>query len=118
MSVDTVLKSTINGLVAGGAHNGVNASLTITLPYVVFRQISGNPENGLKGYMGLTEYRYQVDVFAASPEQAKGLALGTIKASIIASTLEGIMTFSMAGEYDGDDKSHQYITEYTIWATE
>jgi hypothetical protein len=118
MPVDTTLKSTLNALVAGGAHNGINESLTITLPYIVFRQISGNPENGLLGYVGLTAYRYQVDVFSRTPEQARALALGTVKTAIVASSLAGLLIFSASGQYDGDDKSHQYITEYTIWATE
>jgi hypothetical protein len=118
MPVDTSLKTALNGLVAGGCHNSVNEALTITLPYIVFRQISGNPENGLLGYSGLTKYRYQVDVFARTPEQARALALGSIKAAIVAAPLAGMLIFSASGEYDGDDKSHQYHTEYTIWATE
>lgn len=116
MSVDTVLKGLIAPLVAGGCHNEVNASTTITKPYVVFHEISAIPENGLQGYLGLTRFRYQVDVFAASPEHAKGLALGTIKSAIVGSSLEGLLISHMSGEYDEVTKTHQYITEYQIWA--
>jgi hypothetical protein len=116
MSVDTVLKGLIAPLVAGGCHNGVNASATITKPYVVFHEISAIPENGLLGYMGLTRFRYQVDVFAVTIEQAKALALGTIKAAIVGSSLEGLLIAHMAGEYSDLDKTHQYTTEYQIWA--
>jgi len=116
MSTETTLKTLINPLVAGGCHNAVNASATIVCPYVVFQEITAVPENGLLGYMGLTRSTYQVDVFAKSPEQAKGIALGTIKTALVTSALEGLLTFHMVGEYSELDKTHQYITEYVIWA--
>ena len=118
MSVETTLKSLINPLVAGGCYNGVNTSNTITTPYVVFHEISGIPANGLSvEYLGLTRFRYQVDVFAKSPEQAMGLAVGTIRTAITGSaTLNGTMVFQMKGQYSEFDKTYQYITEYEIWA--
>jgi len=117
MTTEATLKTLINPLVAGGCWNVVNPSATIVYPYVVFQEISALPENGLIGYMGLSRYRYQVDVFAKSPEQARALAMGTIKAAIVASTLEGLLVFHMVGEYSEVDKTYQYITEYQIWAT-
>lgn len=116
MSTETTLKTLINPLVAGGCHNVINVASPIVVPYVVFQEISSIPENGLKGYMGLTQSQYQVDVFAKSPEQAKALALGTIKTALVTSTLEALLTFHMVGDYSDLDKTHQYITEYTIWA--
>jgi len=117
MTTESTLKTLIAPLVGGGCHNSVNASPSITYPYVVFNEISALPANGLKGYMGLTSYQYQIDVFAKSPEQAKALALGTIKAAIVSSSvLQGTLTFHMGGEYSEIDKTHQYITEYQIWS--
>jgi len=116
MSTETTLKTLLNSLVAGGCHNGMNTNSPVVAPYIVFHEIGGVPANGLKGYMGLTMFRYQVDVFAKSPEQAKGLALGTIKTAIVGSTLEGLLTFQAKGEYSELDKTYQYITEYQIWA--
>lgn len=116
MTIESLLKSRIAPLVAGGCHNVANTSATLALPYVVFQEISAIPANGLLGYVGMTKYQFQVDVIAKSPEQAKGLALGTIKSEIIAAGVEGLLTFHMVGEYSEIDKTYQYITEYTIWA--
>lgn len=117
MTVSATLKTLITPLVTGGCHNRVNKSTTITTPYVVFYEVSGVPENGISGYLGLTRYRYQVDVIAKSQEQARSLALGTIKTAITTSaTLRGELIFQSDGQYSPVDKSHQYITEYTIWA--
>lgn len=116
MTIESTLKSLINPLVAGGCHNVVNASAAIVYPYAVFQEISAIPENGLAGYVGLTRYSYQIDIIAKSPEQAKGLALGAIRSAVIASSLDGLLTFHMVGEYSEVDKSYQYITEYQIWA--
>lgn len=118
MSAETALKSVVGPLVAGGCHNGINTSLSITKPYVVFHEISGVPVNTIHGtYGGKTRSRYQVDVFAETLEEAKGLAIGTIKTAINnSSLLEGELIFQMNGEYSGTDKTHQYITEYLIWS--
>lgn len=119
MSVDTTLKSLINALpeITGGCHNGVDNSSTITVPYVVFHEISGVPETGISvPYLGLTRFRYQVDVFAKSPEAAKGIALEVVRPAIVNSELEGLMVFQTKGQYSELDKTHQYITEYEIWA--
>ena len=119
MSTETTLKSLINPLVTGGCHNQVNASSTITLPYVVFYEIFGTPVTIIHtpGYGGITESRYQIDVFAASPEQAKGLALSTIKDAITNSTvLEGLLVNQLSGQYSELDKTYQYIVEFQIWA--
>ena len=117
MSIETELKSLITPLVAGGCFNTANLSSTVVLPYVVFYEISGIPEQTIHGPAGITNHRYQVDVFARSPEQAKALALGTIKTAIEDSTvLGGTLIFHMVGEYNPSDRTYQYITEYQIWA--
>lgn len=117
MSVDTTLKSLITPLVAGGCHRGVNDSQQIVAPYVVFHEIYGEPLNTISDYTGVTKSRYQVDVFAKTPEQAKGLALGVIMEAIQSSPIiQGDLIFRMDGQYSDLDKTYQYITEYTIWA--
>ena len=117
MTTEATLKSLITPLVAGGCHDGINITYPLVVPYVVFHEITGVPENTLSGYAGLTKSRYQVDTFARSPEQAKGLALGTIKSAITGSSvLRGLLVFQMKGQYSELDKTHQYITEYEIWA--
>lgn len=117
MPVDTDIKTALNSLVAGGCHSVVNASATITKPYIVFHIISAIPANGIVGYLGLTEYTVQIDVFAQTPEHARSLALGTIKNAIVGSAaLQGTLTMHLNGEYSDIDKTHQYITEYQIWA--
>ena len=119
MSTETTLKTLINTLVAGKCHNGVNTSKNIVVPYVVFHEISGVPVNTITAYAGLTQCRFQVDVFAKSPEEAKGLALGTIRTAIESSAvLQGQLIFKMKGQYSELDKTHQYITEYYIWAAQ
>lgn len=116
MSTESTLKALIDPLVAGGCHNGVNTDSTITTPYVVFHEISGVPLNTVSEYSGSTQCQYQIDVFARSPEQAKGLALSTIQDAISDSLiLQGELTFRMNGQYSDLDKTYQYITEYTIW---
>lgn len=117
MSVETELKTLITPLVAGGCYNTANLSTTVTVPYAVFYEISGIPEQTIHGYAGITSHRYQVDVFARSPEHAKALALGTIKSAIEGSAvLGGTLVFHMVGEYNPSDRTYQYITEYQIWA--
>lgn len=117
-SISTMLKALIDPLVTGGCHNTVNTSDRIAAPYVVFHEISGVPETGISNdYLGATRYRFQVDVFASSPEMAKGLALGSVKDAITGSAaIQGTLIFQMAGQYSEKDKTFQYITEYQIWA--
>jgi hypothetical protein len=116
MSIETTLKSLISPLVAGGCHNVANTLPTITIPYVVFYEISAVPENGITEYLGATNHQYQIDIFAKTPEQAKGLALGAIKTAIESSTLAGVLVFHSVGEYSEIDKTYQYITQFQIWA--
>lgn len=115
-TIESTLKTLISPLVAGGCFNGVNASPSVTLPYAVFHEISATPENGLQGYLGLTKYSYQIDVFAGSPEHAKSITLNAIKPALVGSSLEATLTFHMKGEYSDADKTHQYISEFEIWA--
>lgn len=117
MSIESTLKLLVNSLVEGGCHNRVNTSSPIVCPYVVFYEISGVPETGVSvDYLGITKFVFQVDVFARSPEQAKGLAVGSIRSAISGSTvLQGRMSFQHAGEYSELDKTFQYITEYEFW---
>lgn len=117
MSIETTLKSVLNPLLTGGCHNVVNTATTVVHPYAVFYEVSGIPENTIHGYGGITQHRYQIDVFAKSPEQAKGLALGTMKSDIETSAiLQGQLIFHMVGEYSEADRTYQYITEYYIWS--
>ena len=115
MSAETTLKSILGTLVDGGCHNGVNSNNAIALPYIVFHEISGIPLYTITEYAGTTDCRFQIDVFARTPEQAKGLALGTIKTAIDAvASFNARLIFQMKGQYSNLDKSHQYITEYSI----
>ena len=117
MPVETDIKTAINSLLAGGCHTVVNASSTITLPYAVVSIISAIPANGVSGYLGLTEYTVQIDVIARTLEHAKSLSLGAIKNAIVGSSaLQGTLSIHLSGEYSEVDKTHQYITEYQIWA--
>ena len=118
MSIETALELNVGPLVSGGCHNGVNRSVNITLPYVVYHEVSGEPVTGISnGYLGLTEYRFQVDVFAATPSEAKALALGDIKTAITETTeIGGVLVFQMSGQYSKDARTFKYITEYQIWA--
>ena len=116
MSAETTLKSLINAIAIGGCYNGINNSGDVVVPYVVFHEISGMPLNTITTYSGRTECRFQVDVFAKSPEHAKGLALGDIKDAITSSPiLQGELVLQMKGQYSESDKAFQYITEYVIW---
>ncbi|MBM9615310.1 DUF3168 domain-containing protein [Desulfobulbus rhabdoformis] len=115
MSIDTDLRAVIGPLLAGGAHNTVNRSPGKQLPYAVFYEITGTPLNTIHGATEATSCTYQVDVFARTPEQAKGLSLGDLKDAIESSSLEGLITLQMAGEYDPISKSYRYITEYQVW---
>lgn len=112
MSVDTDLKAALDSLVAGGCHNSINTDTSITCPYIVFYEIAGTPLYTITEYVDTTS-RYQIDVFARTQEQAKGLALGTIKTAIEAA-LDARLIFQMNGEYSPNDKTYQYITEYRI----
>lgn len=115
MSIGTLIKDTLDPLLTGKAHRGVNRSTTINTPYACFYQISGVPVNGITEYLGATRHRWQIDVFGSSPEEAEGVATGVVKTAVEAA-LNATMTFSMDGQYSEADKSYQYITEYTLWS--
>lgn len=102
----------------GGCYNAANTRATIIVPYVVFYEISGIPEYGISGYLGSTRHRFQIDVFARSPEEAKAISMGAIKDAIEASGLNADMILHMSGAYSPLDKTYQYTTEYYIWAAE
>lgn len=118
MSIETTLKTLLSPLVAGGCHNGANVRSEIITPYVVFHEISGLPLFGISSNdFGATKCRYQIDVFAVSPEQAKGISLDVIK-PVLSETelLNATHIFQMSGPYSDITKTYQYITEYSIWA--
>jgi len=114
MSFDADLKAALSGLLAGGCHKRVNNSTSITLPYAVFHDIAGLPQVGISQPLGITNGSVQIDIFAASPEAAKGLALGIVKNAV--EGLGAILFFHMDGEYDPTDRTFQYITEYQNWS--
>lgn len=117
MSVETQLKAVLGPLVSGGCHNRVNTTSPAVLPYIVFYEVSGIPIVGISpGQITPVECMYQVDVFAPSPEYAKGLALGAVRDAIEQSAaLQGTLVFKTSGDYSKIDKTYQYITQYKIW---
>ena len=116
MSVDTYLKQLLGSLVNGGCHIGVNRSVPIVTPYIVFYEISGMPLDTISQYSGMTEYRYQVDVFARSPEESRGIATGAVRSAILsAELLKASLIFQSSGQYSELDKTYQYITEYKFF---
>lgn len=118
MAIDLALKALLSGILAGGGHNAVNVSSPIIYPYAVFYELSGEPLRTIHGTTEATDSEYQVDVFARSPEQAKGLSLGDVKDAIETSiTVGGVLTLSMSGEYDPVARCHRYISRYQVWET-
>lgn len=116
MSIETDLRDTISSLLTGGCHNTVNTQAPAKLPYAVFHEIVGIPTNTVHGETLAMYHKYQVDLFARTPEQAKGIALGAVKIAIESGlTIGGVLVFSMSGEYDPITKTYQYITEYQLW---
>lgn len=113
MSTSTLIRDTLDPLLTGGAHRGVNRSASTTKPYACFYQISAVPENGITQYLGKTRQRWQVDVFASSMEAAEGLAVGAIKTAMEAA-LGATLTFHMDGQFS-EEGTFQYITEFTVW---
>jgi len=118
MAIDTALKALLDAALAGGGHNGANISASVVYPYAVFYELSGEPLRTIHGTTEATDSEYQVDVFARSPEQAKGLALGDVKDAIETSTtVGGVLTLSMSGEYDPVARCYRYISRYQVWET-
>ena len=113
MSIRTDIRDLIDPLLDGGCHSVVNRDATIVQPYAVLHKIAGTPTPGISGEVLAQRDLYQIDVLAASPEQAEGLSLGTIKTA-----LEGYgatMVSENDGEYNPVDKTFQFSTGYHIW---
>ena len=118
MAIDTALKTLLDSELVGGGHNGANISSPVVYPYAVFYEISGEPLRTIHGTTEATDSEYQIDVFARSPEQAKGLSLGDIKDAIeTSSSVGGVFTMSMSGEYDPVARCYRYISRYQVWET-
>lgn len=118
MSIDAALKALIDPLVTGGCHNTINVSTTVSYPYAVFYELGCEPLHTVHGATEAMDSEYQIDVFARSPEQAKGLSLGDIKTAIETSTtVSGVLILSMSGEYDPVARCYRYISRYQVWET-
>jgi len=116
MSTETDIRDALDGILTGGGHNQVNVNVNQTLPYGVFYEITGTIYPDIHGSIQAEARLYQVDIFAATQEQAKGLALGSVKTAILA--LGGdIVTTGFNGDYDPVSRSYCYITEYRFWIT-
>lgn len=118
MAIDNALKTLLDAVLAGGGHNGANISASVIYPYAVFYELSGEPLRTINGTTEATDSEYQVDVFARSPEQAKGLSLGDVKDAIETSTtVRGSFRLRSYGGYDPVARCHRYITRYQVWET-
>lgn len=116
MTTEAKIKAAIGavGEIVGGCHFVANTASQVNTPYVVFHIISAAPDYGISQEFG-TDFTCQVDVFAKSPEAAKGLALGVVKTAMEAAGFDYVtLTMHLTGQYSLADKTYQYITEYAV----
>ena len=100
--------SDLTDLVETRIYPDANTSGTVTFPYIVFGQDSSNHEHHQGGAAGLTEGRWEFNIFADTPLSAE--AAGTE----LREALDGFQRADM-GDDDLDVRSVHLQTEDTVY---
>lgn len=114
MTVETDLYAALQGLVAGRVYPDVGPP-GVTLPYLTYQQVGGDPANFLEGLPSKRNGRFQFNSWAATRVEAAALIRqveDTLRASaqLRATTLAGAVAVY-------DEETHRYGArqDLSIW---
>lgn len=115
-TVDEVLGAC---LLASSALTGIKvradiAKATDVAPYVVHTQVSGTRVNSLAGDSGLANPRFQIDVYAPTKFQSRGLG-AAIRVAVLGEPLLGATLVNDGAGYEPDTKLYRYRQDFSFW---
>lgn len=113
MTVEATIQSLLKPLAAGGCYP-LTAPDPVVKPYIVFQIISDVQENGLDGYLGISNKRMQIDAYATAYGAVKTLA-GQIKAAMSTAALSNLH-LSSQDMYEPETQLYRITMDYSIWS--
>lgn len=90
------------------------AQPTDATPYIVHAQISGLRVNSLTGDSGLSNPRFQIDVYADTKAQTTALKKAIREAVLGCVDLGAVLVGESSG-YEPDTKRYRYQQDFSFW---
>lgn len=113
MSIEGSVQAVLAVLVAGRCYPLVAPDSPVT-PYITYQVISNPALNVLSGDAGVSNRRFQVDVWADSYGAAKGLA-ASVTAAMASSALSNTKIGSH-DQYEAEVKIYRVSMDFSVWA--
>jgi len=113
-TTEASLQSLLGALVEGRCYPLINEQVTVTLPYIIFQEISGR--DLLVVSPGKKEWRVQIDIYARSYKTVKDLS---DSAKTVMDNATAFAT-AMIDRFDGFEevtKEFRSTLEYYVWAS-
>lgn len=107
------LVATLGSLVGGRLYPGV-VPANAAFPFAMYALVSGIPEQHLGGEAGLTNYRYQIDLFAPAKATVDALALQMRGAMNVASRFKSTCVMQL-DDYDTEALLYRVTLDFSVW---
>lgn len=107
---------TLGSLVGGRLYPGV-VPANAAFPFAMYTLVSADPQQHLGGEAGLTQYRYQIDVFSPQKSVVDTLAL-QIRGAMNAAARFRSTCAMQQDDYDDDALLHRVILDFNVWKTQ
>jgi hypothetical protein len=85
------------------------------LPYIVYQRVSTQDENTTCGYAGLTNYRFQFDVYSDLSSECH-TAMSLLH-TLLTENLRGLRIFQSGG-WEAETKLYRITADYSLWGRE
>lgn len=86
-------------------------------PYVIYTQFSGARVNSFQGDSGLTNPRFQFDVYAKTKAEVMALR-NAIRVALLAAPVLGAVFINEGSGYEPDTKLYRHRQDFSLWYQE
>ena len=107
------LVATIGPLISGGFFASVAPNGTVT-PYGVYTLVAGVPQSYVSGYVGITNARYQIDLFDRDKATVDALA-ETVKSAMQTATLFKSVCQLQQDIFEDPAPFYRVSLDFSLW---
>lgn len=117
MTVEADIFNALKGLVSNRVYPDLNDAPTVTTPYIVYQEISGEVVNFMEAAEASKKNgRFQVACWASTRATSKALALQVETAMVTASAFQAKPIGGQTSVYDEDTKLRGTRQDFTVWS--
>jgi hypothetical protein len=118
MTVEADIFTALKGLVSNRVYPDLNDAQTVTTPYIVYQEISGEVVNFMEAAVASKKNgRFQIACWATTRAASKALALQVESAMVLASTFQAKPIGGQTSVYDEDTKLRGTRQDFSVWST-